>query len=128
MSASISPDGKWMAYLSDETGRLECFVRTFPVPGRKYRVTTNGAVAAWWRKDSRQLVLMDAENQLLQSDVVPGADFSTTTPRVVGHLPKSVQSVDAPADLQRVLALTLEGGSASMSIALVQNWAAGFRK
>ena len=124
----ISPDSKWMAYVSDETGRLECFVQAFPVPGRKYRVTTNGAVQLWWRKDSRQLLLLDAENQLLQSDVLPGSDFSTTAPKIVGHLPKSVQAVDAPADLQRVLALTLEGGSASMSIALVQNWASGLRR
>ena len=86
-SGVISLDGKWMAYVSDETGRLECFVQAFPAPGRKYRVTTNGAVQLWWRKDSRQLLLLDAENQLLQSDVLPGSDFSTTAPKVVGHLP-----------------------------------------
>jgi hypothetical protein len=68
--------GWW--YASDETGRYEVYVQEFPAPKRKYRVTSNGGARAWWRADSRQLLILSADwTQLLAADVRPGPVFST---------------------------------------------------
>jgi Tol biopolymer transport system component len=120
----ISPDGHWMAYVSDETGRAEAYVQAFPTPGRKFRLTTAGTAGVWWRKDSKQLLMLNSDSTaLLQVDVQPGQEFSATPPKVIGHLPKGLQSVDVSPDLQRLLGLMIEGGNVNMSVTLVQNWA-----
>jgi len=54
-SGRFSPDGKWVAYTSDETGAVEVFVRPFPGPGRAWRVSTDGGSAAFWRRDGQEL-------------------------------------------------------------------------
>jgi hypothetical protein len=121
---TISPDGHWMAYLSDETGRTEAYVQAFPTPGRKFRLTTGGTSWVWWRKDSKQLLMLNSDSTaMLQVDVQPGQEFSATPPKVTGHLPKGLQSVDVTPDLQRLLGLMIEGGDVNMSVTLVQNWA-----
>jgi Tol biopolymer transport system component len=120
----ISPDGHWMAYVSDETGRAEAYVQAFPTPGRKFRLTTAGTAGVWWRKDSKQLLMLNSDSTaLLQVDVQPGQEFSATPPKVIGHLPKGLQSVDVSPDPQRLLGLMVEGGNVNMSVTLVQNWA-----
>ena len=125
---AISPDGRWMAYISAETGRGEVFVQTFPTPGRKHRVSSTGASAVWWRQDGKQLMFVGDDNsELLVADVLAGDEFPAGASRVVGHLPKGVSSLDATADLQRILALVNEGSDAGSSITVVQNWSPGAR-
>ncbi len=53
--ASVSPDGRWVTYQSDESGRPEVYVESFPVPGRKTRVSERGGVNPMWRGDGREL-------------------------------------------------------------------------
>jgi serine/threonine protein kinase/Tol biopolymer transport system component len=119
----ISPDGHWMAYVSDETGRYEAYVQAFPTPGRKFRLTTAGTSGVWWRKDSKRLLMLNSNStEVLQSDVQPGQEFSATEPKVIGHLPKGLQAMDVSPDLQRFLGLMIEGGNVNMSVTLVQNW------
>jgi len=50
-NAQFSPDGKWIAYQSDESGRVEIYVQPFPGPGRKVRISGSGGVQARWRRD-----------------------------------------------------------------------------
>lgn len=52
---SLTPDGKWMAYVADESGRREVFVRSFPDPGARYRVSIDGGGEPVWSPDGRQL-------------------------------------------------------------------------
>ena len=76
---TISPDGHWMAYLSDETGRTEAYVQAFPTPGRKFRLTTGGTEGVWWRKDSKQLLMLNSDSTaVLLADVQPGQEFSAS--------------------------------------------------
>jgi serine/threonine protein kinase len=56
----ISPDGKWMAYSSDETGRTEIYVRPFPTGEGRWQVSTNGGVFPRWRHDGKELFYMSA--------------------------------------------------------------------
>ncbi len=60
----FSPDGKWVAYVSDETGRAEIFVRPFPGPGPATRVSTSGGRSAFRRRDGKELYYT-ADDQLM---------------------------------------------------------------
>ena len=92
----ISPDGGWMAYASDETGRNEVYVQEFPKPRRKYQVSTDGAFRVWWRNDSKQLLILNNDlTQVLVADVQAGSDFSASRPRAVGRLSGQIVAVDA---------------------------------
>jgi len=56
--AQVSPDGKWIAYSSDETGRSEIYVRRFPSGDGKWQVSSNGGTFPRWRRDNRELFYM----------------------------------------------------------------------
>ena len=56
----LSADGRWLAYLSAETGRNELFVRSFPDLQRKWQVSNGGAASPHWRADGRELVFANA--------------------------------------------------------------------
>ena len=58
-SPAVSPDGKWLAYSSNETGRLEVYVRPFPSGDGKWQISTAGGTEARWRGDSKELVFLD---------------------------------------------------------------------
>jgi serine/threonine protein kinase len=130
---TISPDGRWMAYVSDETGGEEVYVQTFPTPGGKHRISAMGASLgtsrAWWRQDGKQLLFVNWDKNELSIADVDGTrnEFSASPPRVVGHLPKGVVTLDVTPDLQRVLALVNEAGNVGTSITVVQNWRAPAR-
>src|SRR5450755_695915 len=51
----LSPNGQWLAYFSDETGRFEVYVQTFPTPGGKWQVSTNGGALPVWSRDGKEL-------------------------------------------------------------------------
>jgi Tol biopolymer transport system component len=118
----IAPNGKWVAYASDESGEFELYVQTFPVPSRKVRVSEHGAVLAWWTPDSRELVFLGSDlRSLWRATVLPGATFVTGAPVQIGTLPPDIVFVDAMPDRQRFLAISPERTSTG-SITVVQNW------
>ena len=59
-SSRFSPDGRWIAYVSDETGRLELYVQPFPTTGAKFQITKNGGGHPLWSPDGRQLYFDNA--------------------------------------------------------------------
>ncbi len=64
-----SPDGRWVAYESQETGRAEVFVAAFPQPGGRWQVSQGGGTEARWSRDGRELFYFDPENHLVSVDV-----------------------------------------------------------
>jgi len=118
----VSPDGKWLAYASDDSGRFEIYVQTFPTPGRKTQVSEQGALGVWWTRDSRQLLFLGADSQTMwRADVIPGSTFATKAPVKLGTLPPGIAFVDMTPDRQRLLAIAPERTSTG-SITVVQNW------
>ncbi len=119
-----SPDGRWLAYTSDETGRTELFVQSFPVPGQKVQVSQEGAASAWWTRDGRQLVFVAADlRSLWRVDVKAGATLDTGAPTRMAFLPPDIIALDATPDRQRFLALGPERAGPG-SITVVENWRA----
>lgn len=117
----FSPDGKWVAYQSDETGHNEVFVRPFPGPGSAVRVSTGGGQSPFWRRDGKEL-FYTTDDQLMA--VAVGAsgkgalDFG---------LPKSlfkVKGIVVPeTDGQKFLYLIPIGDVSRPPITVIVNWA-----
>ncbi len=64
-SAMFSPDGKWLAYSSDESGQPEIYVQSFPIEkGGKWQVSTNGGYTPKWSKDGKELFYLSLDNQI----------------------------------------------------------------
>jgi eukaryotic-like serine/threonine-protein kinase len=65
MRPQVSPDNRWIAYESDESGRSEVYVQTFPHPGGKWQVSTSGGVQPRWRADMRELYYFALDRTLM---------------------------------------------------------------
>jgi eukaryotic-like serine/threonine-protein kinase len=83
---AFSPDGRWLAYQSTETGRFEVYVRPFPGPGEKQRVSgRDGGLAPVWRRDGREILYLASgadDHRILAADVVPGPTLRFANPHV----------------------------------------------
>lgn len=65
IEGQFSPDGRWLAYVSDETGRYEVYIRTFPEAGGKWQVSAAGGVQPRWQHDGRELFYVAADARLM---------------------------------------------------------------
>ena len=74
-SPSLSPDGRWVAYVSDEGGRFEIYVRPFPGPGGKWQVSKIGGSEPRWSPTGRE-IFFRAGSSMMTASVQPGATFS----------------------------------------------------
>jgi len=84
---AISPDGRWLAYESNETGRTEVFVRSFPnTEVGKWQVSNGGGVAPLWAKNGRELFYVNASRDMMAVAVGTGTDPQLGQGRVLFHL------------------------------------------
>jgi serine/threonine-protein kinase len=83
----LSPDERWLAYSSNESGRFEVYVRPFPGPGGRYPVSTDGGEMPVWSKDGRRLFYLRAETSLMAVDVMTTMSFSAGKPTLVMTYP-----------------------------------------
>jgi Tol biopolymer transport system component len=72
---SLSPDGRWLAYVSDESGRNEVYVRPFPAPGGRWQISRDGGTEPLWTSGGREIVFR-AGNAMLSAQVQAGATFT----------------------------------------------------
>jgi Tol biopolymer transport system component len=129
-----SPDGRWLAYVSEDTGRYELYLQSFPEPGRRVPVSQGGASSqqgaalAWWTHDGRQLLFLGGDmSSLWRADVEPGDTLRIGTPRRIATFPPNIMWMDATPDRQRFLAITPERTGPG-SLTIVQNWRAALRQ
>jgi Tol biopolymer transport system component len=78
--ARISPDLRWMAYQSNESGRFAVYVTGFPQPGEKWLVSPDGGGYPVWRRDSRELFYRAPDGQLMAVPIAPGPSFTPGAP------------------------------------------------
>jgi serine/threonine-protein kinase len=80
-SPKFSPDGKWLTYVSNESGRDEVYVQPFPGPGPKWLVSTDGGVDPLWSKDGRELFYRQDDQMMVVSITSSAATFSAVRSR-----------------------------------------------
>lgn len=81
---AFSPDGRWLAYTSDESGQLEVYVRPFPGPGGKWQVSTGGGVKCIWSPNGKELFYNTLDNTriIVASYTASGGTFRAGTPQL----------------------------------------------
>jgi Tol biopolymer transport system component len=125
VGAVPSPNGQWVAFLSEDTGRLELYVQSFPQAARRVPVSGNTASRSWWTSDGRGLLYVTADmRELWRADLdLAGSAVRVSAPKRVGALPPglSVTTIDATPDRQRFLALVPDEVGVP-SITVVQGW------
>ena len=132
---AFSPDGRWLAYASDASGRMEVYVAPFPRAGGARRISIAGGSEPHWRRDGRELFYLAPDRTMMAVDVTTGAALENGTPhplfRTQAPFPGWFwrRNYDVSADGGRFLVTTpLEGGAAPSSISVVMNWTAAVRK
>jgi Tol biopolymer transport system component len=81
--SQFSPDGRWVAYVSDETGGPQIYVQSFPKLTGKWQVSTDGGTQPRWRHDGKELFYLALDQQLMAVTVLPGATFTDNATRAV---------------------------------------------
>ncbi len=131
VSGVVSPDGRWLAYLAEDTGRVELYVQAFPRAVRRIQVSPNGAARLWWTSDTRQLLYATSDmRELWRVDIAPAADgLRAGTPVRLGSLPPGIviTAIDATPDRKRFLAL-MPDQVRIPSLTIVQQWQAAIGK
>ena len=79
----LSPDGRWLAYISDETGSREVYVRPFPGPGGKTQISTSGGLSPVWSRNGRELFFLAPDRRIMVAAyTAKGDSFVAGKPRV----------------------------------------------
>jgi Tol biopolymer transport system component len=131
----FSPDGRWIAYRSNEAGPREIFLRPFPGPGSQRQVSTRGGSQPRWRRDGKELFYIAADNRLMAVPIhLPSAN---ETPDIGVPFPLFATRLAAPSNAQHGYAVAPDGRflmnvigdeSSAAPITIVQNWTAGLKK
>ena len=123
----FSPDGRWMAYTSEESGRGEIYVRSFQGPGGKTQVSTDGGEEPRWSRDGRELFYINGD-KTMAVDVRTQPGFSAGSPRLLfkGRYQPSANAVsgyDMSSDGKRFLKIQpTNSEQAAAQINVVINW------
>jgi Tol biopolymer transport system component len=125
----LSPDGRWIAYTSNENGRSDVFVQTFPTGGGKWQVSINGGSDAAWRADGRELFFLNGRRMYAVDIQSSAGRFVAGTPRelfeatiLTGETRRN-RYVVTP-DGQRFLLVTTPQVMDSTPMTVVLNWQA----
>lgn len=133
-AGSFSPDDKWLAYMSDETGRLEAYATAFPSHVGKWQLSSNGidgAVLIWVGNGPQtEVIFQDTQSRLISVPVrEQGNSLSQGAPQVLlgGRTVASSRFVDVTRDGKRIL-LGLPPENASTPLTLLLNWTENLRR
>jgi len=124
----FSPDGRWLAYVSSESGRFEIYVQPYPGPGGKYLISSEGGNEPVWNRNGRELFYRSGD-KMMAVDVTTQPRFSVGKPKILfeGRYVPSVGTIpdyDVAADGQRFLMIKLvdQEQAAPIQINVVLNW------
>ena len=131
IEGTFSPDGKWIAYTSDESGRFEVYVQPFPLTGAKWQISRDGGWKPRWRRDGREIFWVEEDGTLMAAPVAPGPTIRPGAPvalfetRMVG----SGERYAVAADGQRFLVpMPVVDVSTPVPVTLIQNWLAAAKR
>jgi serine/threonine protein kinase len=124
-SPCFSPDGRWIAYTSNESGRTEVYVRPYPGPGGKWQVSTDGGTEPAWNPKGRELFYRSGQ-KMMTVDYTEQSEFSAGKPKMLFEgpyvpSPRSLADYDVTSDGQRFLMLK-NAEQKPGEISVVLNW------
>ena len=134
IAPEVSPDGRWLAYSSDESGQFEVYVRPYPlVGGWRTQVSNNGGRSPLWSRDGQELFYRDFGGAVVAVPIASTATFAAGTPATV--LPPgrtytgfgsavSARTFDVSSDGTRFLMIKVLDDPRPPSFVVVQNWEA----
>ena len=124
----FSPDGHFIAYSSDESGRYEVYVQTFPVSGGKWLISRDGGAQPHWRADGKEIFFIAPDRKMMAADVkLEGLTFEGSVPKALFQTqlisyPNPRNSYEVSADGQRFVIITPLQENTSTPITVVANW------
>jgi Tol biopolymer transport system component len=125
--ARLSPDGRRLAYESDESGVFEIFVRSFPEPGERRQISTGGGRQPRWRGDGKELFYVSPDRKVMGVDIRTQPAFEAGTPRALFQtrilpLVEARNHYDVTSDGQRFVVNSRRLEDASLPITIVVGW------
>jgi eukaryotic-like serine/threonine-protein kinase len=131
LQARFSPEAKWIAYASNESGPFQVYVQSFPPSGGKWQISTNGGLQPRWRADGKELFYMALDRKIMAVDVkARGASFEVSSPKVLFDAPidivapNAANRYDVRPDGQRFLVNAPVESSDTGPITVILNWLA----
>jgi serine/threonine protein kinase len=127
--AAFSPDGKWIAWQSAESGRSEVYLQPFPGPGARVQVSTSGGSRPKWRRDGKELFYI-SHAKLIGIPFEPGAEVRLGTPQSLFRIRVPLATYSPSSDGQRFLLLDTVGGEETPppQLTVVLNWQSGLKE
>ncbi len=128
---ALSPDGRWLAYASDESGAMEIYVRPFPATSTaKWQVSTAGGTQPAWSRNGRELYYVSGKNELVVAEIRPGATFAVGEQRSLFSLAPFLQLAPVPsykvsADDKRFLMLREGDAAQETELIVALHWLDG---
>ena len=133
--ARLSPNGRWLAYQSDETKRNEVYVTGFPAPGDKLQISTNGGDRPVWRRDGKELFFIAADGKMMAVETgSDGSKLKAGAPKPLFDARIGGMRIGGPNlryDVTkdgRFLVPTQTEQAAGVPMTVVVNWTVGLKK
>ncbi len=130
----FSADGRWIAYVSDESGQQEVYVQSFPASASKWRISPDGGSQPRWRQDGREILYLTADGRLMAAGVSSGVGFEAASPTPLFRTEAMNQDVAGTAiqyavtsDGQRFLVSSPVASQRGEPLTVVLNWTADLK-
>jgi Tol biopolymer transport system component len=134
VNAVMAPDGRWIAYQSNESGETQAYVQPFPATGGKYQISKTGGNRPTWRSDGRELFFISPDGHVMAATIdvsrqfeagIPKSLFATST----GVWPDGGRQYAVSRDGKRLLVNALQTQqSAAVPLTVVVNWLSAVQK
>jgi len=132
--ARLSPDGRWLAYRSNESGRFEVYVQSFPKPAGKWQISTDGGAQPRWRGDGKELYYLSSTT-VMAVPITAGAGLEVGSPTALFDVSFSTNTInpgaadyDVAADGQRFIVAEPLTEARNTPLTVLVNWTARLKK
>jgi Tol biopolymer transport system component len=131
--AQLSPDDRWLAYTSQESGSRDVWVQDFPTATRRFQISTAGGVQPQWRGDSRELFYLSFDGRIMAVPIRVGTTLESGAPAELFQIhppatPVARRYFQPTPDGQRFLVQTVADDKSITPFIVTTNWATGIQK
>jgi serine/threonine protein kinase/Tol biopolymer transport system component len=135
VQARFSPNGRWIAYASDESGQFEVYVRPFPTGSAQWKISNTGGMQPEWRRDGKELFYISADGKMMAVPVMTDAPtFDTSSPTALFDVevpqpnPPYPNDYAVSADGRRFLVNTVIDQPTRQALTVILNWTETLRQ